>query len=257
MFTNRQSAGSEHRPRQANRATIVKRNHSKYGAARRPRGAGPAIALATACAVAVSAFAGIGYVLWPRWPQAEPTAGAPTLPITVAGTLFNVPADAIRFPPQRQPGTHARLDLAFQWPELTPPARDVKPALTAEPQPSAQIFVSIAGPQGALPVGERLKTIYPRYMAAAAFPGPGGLAGISFRDGTPYQGEDLLFHPDRPDHFIVRCTRDGEAMPGTCLLERQFGGTEMTVRFPRPWLESWPAVNESIDRLIERLTVRS
>jgi len=226
-------------------------------AARRRKGAGPLLALVLVTLFGTSALAGVSYLLWPRWPQATPMPGAPTLPITVSGVLFNVPPAAIRFPPQRQPGAQERLDLAFQWPQLTPPDTSAKPALSAEPQFGNQLFISVAGPQGALPVAERLRTIYPRYLAVNAVLGPGGLGVVSFRDGTPYQGEDLLFDPDAPERFIVRCTRETSATPGACLLERQIGTAELTVRFPREWLETWPAVSGSIDQLLERLAVKS
>jgi hypothetical protein len=235
----------------------MKRTTTKDQISVRRKGVGPALALAVTVVFGTTALAGVGYLLWPRWPQAEIVAGAPTLPITVCGTLFNVPPAAIRFPPQRQAGAQARLDLAFQWPQLTPPEPDPKPTPSANPQPLAQLFISIAAPQGSLPINERLRTIYPRYLAAAAFPGPTGLSGVAFRDGTPYQGEDLLFDADRPERFLVRCTREGQATPGTCLLERQVGATELTVRFPRHWLDTWPALGDSVDQLIERLAVGS
>ena len=61
------------------------------------------------------------YCLWPRWPAPPVGPGTPSLPITVAGTAFNVPPAAIRVPVQRQPGAHERIDLFFLWPSLEPP----------------------------------------------------------------------------------------------------------------------------------------
>jgi hypothetical protein len=217
--------------------------------------AGVALGLAAMALLCASALSGVAYMLWPRWPQAEAAPGAPTLPITVSGVLLNVPPAAIRFPPQQRPGAQARLDLAFLWPQLAPPEPNAAPPLSSEPQPPAQVFLTIAAPQGSLPAGQRLKSIYPRYMAPAAFVGPAGLTGVPFRDSTPYQGEDVLFDPDRPDRFIVRCTRSG-ATPGTCLMERQVGTAELTVRFPRDWLESWPTVVDSVEQLMERMGAR-
>ena len=45
---------------------------------------------------------------------------------------------------------------------------------------------------------ERMASIYPRYAAAEAVSGPGGLAVLAFREGTPYQGEDLIYDPAGP-----------------------------------------------------------
>ena len=49
----------------------------------------------------------------------------------------------------------------------------------------------------ALAPHDRVRSIYPRYLADTQFDGPDGLKVISFKDGTPYQGEDLFFDPAR------------------------------------------------------------
>jgi hypothetical protein len=223
--------------------------------ARKPRrraGLGLAFALALSGAAGAAALGTVGYLLWPRWPGAAGLQ-APTLPITVAGVNFNVPPAAIRVPLQRRAGAQARLDLAYLWPEFLPPQPGLKPALSDDPKPLNQLFITIANPQGALPLEERIKTIYPRYIAAEAFEGPAGLATAAFRDGTPYQGEDLFYEPQRPEHFLVRCTRNVGPTAGTCLLERQIGAAELTARFPRDWLGDWQHLSLGLDRLVEGL----
>jgi hypothetical protein len=207
-------------------------------------------------AIACLGAAALGYVaftLWPRWPESPSDSAAPSLPITVAGVAFNIPPAAIRMPVQRRAGAQTRLDLAFRWPDLTPSTYEAKPALPAAPRSIDQIFVSIAGADGALSVAERIKTIYPRYVEAHAFRGPEGLIGVAFRDGTPYQGEDLFFVADRPESFIVRCTREAGATPGSCLHERRIGVADLTVRFPREWLKDWPTLMHGMDDLIAML----
>jgi hypothetical protein len=195
----------------------------------------------------------VGYLLRPHWPTAIAPADGPPLPIVIGGVPFNVPAAAIRFAPQRRPGVQPRLDLAYQWPRLTPPERGAKPTLSAGANAVDHLLVSIAAPEGALSLEQRTRTVYPRYLAPQAFEGPNGLSGVAFRDGTPYQGEDLLFDLDRPQHFFARCTRTAGAAPGTCLLERTIGGAEVTARFPRGWLEQWPQLAEGLDSLLNRL----
>ncbi len=104
-----------------------------------------------------------------------------------------------------------------------------------------------------LPPIERLKTIYPRYAEAAPIVGADGLSLQGFRDGSPYQGEDLIYDPAAPERFLLRCTRQIGSTPAMCLHERRIGGADMTVRFPRAWLGDWRAVADGIDRLIARL----
>ena len=214
----------------------------------------PLIVLAT---VAVSAFVYIGYVLWPRWPT--PRLDAPALPITVAGVAFNLPPAAIRVPVQRRPGAQERVDLAFLWPSLEPPDPNAKPSAPAPdtmPTPSqafARVFMTIAAAGDTLAPADRALTIYPRYTAAEAAPGPGGLTVVAFRDGTPYQGEDLIYDEPAPS-FFVRCTRNRAGpVPGICLYERRIDAADVVVRFPRDWLRDWRMVADKLDRLLASL----
>ena len=212
----------------------------------------PLIVLAT---VAVSAFVYIGYVLWPRWPT--PRLDAPALPITVAGVAFNLPPAAIRVPVQRRPGAQERVDLAFLWPSLEPPDPNAKPpAPGTMPTPSqafARVFMTIAAAGDTLAPTDRALTIYPRYAAAEAAPGPGGLTVLAFRDGTPYQGEDLIYDEPAPS-FFVRCTRNRAGpVPGICLYERRIDAADVVVRFPRDWLRDWRMVADKLDRLLASL----
>lgn len=226
--------------------------------ARRGVGFGLILALMLMSSAAAAAVGAVGYLLWPRWPDAVAAAkDAPTLPIIVGGISFNVPPAAIRHAPQRRPGVQERLDLAFQWPGLQPPEPSAKPARPAELRSADQLFVSIARSQGSLPLGERIKTIYPRYLAATAFAGPRGLTGVAFREGTPYQGEDLFYDAQAVERFLVRCTRDNALTHGTCMLDRRAGATELTVRFPRDLLDEWPQLLDGLDMLLSSLQVGS
>jgi hypothetical protein len=206
-------------------------------------------------AIAFTAFVYIGYGLWPRWPT--PRLDAPSLPITVAGVAFNLPPAAIRVPVQRRPGAQERVDLAFQWPSLEPPDPNAKPpAPDTVPETSqafARVFMTIAAAGDTLAPAERALSIYPRYTAAEATPGPGGLTVVAFRDGTPYQGEDLIYDEPAPG-FFVRCTRNRAGpMPGICLYERRIDAADVVMRFPRDWLRDWRMVADKLDGLIANL----
>jgi hypothetical protein len=193
------------------------------------------------------------YALWPRWPDA-PAADAPALPITIADVLFSVPPLAIRAAIQRRAGAQERIDLVYLWPSLAPPEPETPDVRRAQDIAGAdRVFVTIAVAES-LPPLERLKTIYPRYAATAPSAGPQGLALVAFRDGTPYQGEDLAFDPETPERFLARCSRSINPLtPGTCLHARRIGEADLTVRFPRDWLEKWRDVESGLDRLIAQL----
>jgi hypothetical protein len=211
--------------------------------------------------VLLVAVAYIVYILWPSWPGAPVALDAPELPITIAGVAFDVPPAAIRVPVQRRPGAHDRIDLAFMWPSLKPAdpaARPTAPdalAATGALPALDRIFITIAGAGDAMAPAERVRTIYPRYASVEPVSGPPGLAVLGFREGTPYQGEDLIYDAIMPENFLVRCTRNGAgATPGTCLYELRIEEkADMVVRFPRDWLKDWESLAASIDGLINDL----
>ena len=203
----------------------------------------------------------IAFLLWPNWPSPAIPSDAPAIPITVGGVGFNVPPAAIRMPVQRRPGAHDRVDLAYLWPSLEPPDATAKPAAPSPaPQiegvplsthPQERIFITIASAGDTLAPIERVRTIYPRYLEKEAAAGPDGLAVLPFREGSPYQGEDLICDPGQPENFLVRCTRNGAGpTPGMCLYERRIEGADLIVRFPRDWLDGWRAVAAGVERLI-------
>ena len=193
--------------------------------------------------VAALAVASIVYLMQPRWTQ--PPVDAPPLPIVIAGVVFNVPPAAIRIPLQRRAGPQERIDLAYRWPDLTPPDSHAADA-------SPRLFVTVEAIQAPLSPAERLKSIYPRYIDTPSETGPGGLTTASFADGTPYQGEDVIYDATAPERFLARCNRArGALTPAMCLYERAVGGAALTFRFPRDWLADWRGVEDGIDRLIE------
>jgi len=206
-------------------------------------------------ALAMATMAWVAYVLWPRWPESAVAANAPALPITVGGVTFNLPPAAIRVAMQRRPGVQDRVDLFFVWPSLDPPDVNAKPtAQTAAgtPEPSERIFVTIAAAETAISPADRMLSIYPRFTAAEASPGPGGLTVLPFREDTPYQGEDLIYDGNAPG-FLLRCTRQVGSTPGSCLYERRIETAKVILRFPRNWLADWRSVAASSERLIASL----
>ncbi len=200
----------------------------------------------------------IAYVLWPRWP-AEPVAiDAPSLPVTIGNATFNSPPAAIRRPVQRRPGVQERVDLAFLWPSLTPPDPVARPEPISSPSAVDRVFVTISAADG-LPPAERVKTIYPRYLDTRIGGGPDGLAVRPFRDGTPYQGEELIYDNANAERFLVRCSQNGKAATlGICLYERRIGEADVVVRFPRDWLADWRGVMAGLEKLVAgfRVAVR-
>jgi len=219
--------------------------HLARDSRRDPRGHMVPIALAglfTAGAVAL-----VTYLLWPTW-GAEASSNPARLPVSIGGTLFNVPTMAVRMKIQRHSGPQERVDLSFAFPSLEAPATPKHASVdTVEAvQPIDRIFLSISAHHDELAPEARLRTIYPRYLEQTSTPGQDGLTVRAFRDGTPYGNEDL-FLANAPG-LDARCTRDA-ATPGMCLSERRVEGAELTFRFPRSWLAQWREVANAMDKL--------
>ena len=233
--------------------------HSHDGG-RKPRSLLLPLALFAVMIAAAATF--VSYVLWPSWPEKPIPLDAPSIPITVAGVLFDLPPAAIRVPVQRHPGEHERIDLVFLWPSLKPPDGDsdiAKPVIAGDdevlpvPTSDKRLFVSIAPLGSVLNPDARLRTIYPRYIESEATAGPDGLAILPFRAGTPYEGEDLVYLAEKPEQFFARCSRPVRTVPGTCIHERALGAIEITLRFPREWLQDWRQLAAGFDRLIAQV----
>ena len=204
------------------------------------------------CAIATGAIALIAYLLWPTWGP-EASSGPARMPMSIGGTLFNVPTAAVRMKIQRHTGPQERVDLSFAFPSLE--ASDAPKHVSADTmeeavQPIDRLFLSIAAHHDTLAPDTRLRTIYPRYLEQASTPGQYGLARRAFRDGTPYSNEDLFFA--NTPALNARCTRDA-ATPGMCLSERRIDGADLTFRFPRSWLAQWRDVANAMDRLTVQL----
>lgn len=200
-------------------------------------------------AAGLGAIALVAYLLWPTWGR----SGANTpdrLPVSVGGTLFNVPTPAIRMKIQRHSGPQERIDLDFLYPSLEPPGAPKHVTVEEALQPNDRIFLSIAAHHDALAPEQRTATIYPRYLEPSATTPQDGLTMRPFRSDTPYGTED--FYSASSPALAARCTRDA-ATPGMCLSERRVGGADLTFRFPRKWLSQWRDVAEAMDRLTAQL----
>ena len=76
-----------------------------------------------------------------------------------------------------------------------------------------------------------------------------------FRDGTPYQGEDMMYDErqsralPRPLHARRREGASDRHVPVRAA-DRQ---AELTARFPREWLSDWAEVSQGLEALIAKL----
>ncbi|MBR0697871.1 hypothetical protein [Bradyrhizobium lablabi] len=209
------------------------------------------VPISVAGVMTAGAIAFVAYLLWPTY-ATVPSSDPSRLPVSVGGTLFNVPTSAVRMKIQRHSGPQERVDLSFLYPSLEAPAAPKHysaDTIDERVQPIDRIFVSIAAHRDSLAPDMRMRTIYPRYLEQASKVDD-GLTTRAFRDGSPYGGEDL-FTAIEPA-LIARCTRDA-ITPGMCLSERRIEGADLTFRFPRSWLVQWRDLATAMDRLAAQM----
>jgi hypothetical protein len=138
------------------------------------------------------------------------------LPVSIGGTLFNVPTAAIRMKIQRHSGPQERVDLSFVYPSLEPPDA---PKHTSAPrraeamQPIDRIFLSIAAHHDTLAPDTACAPSIRAISSRPRTPGADGLTMRAFRDGTPYSNEDLFVANTRPHRALHPRRRDARDVP--------------------------------------------
>src|SRR3954453_14265874 len=128
------------------------------------------VLITAAAIIAAGAIALVAYLLWPTWGVGA--ANAPSrLPVSVGGTLFNVPTLAVRRKIQHHSGPQERVDLSFTFPSLEAPEvpRHISADTVEEKVQSIdRIFLSISAHHDTLAPDARVRTIYPRYLEQAS-----------------------------------------------------------------------------------------
>src|SRR3954470_9872367 len=96
--------------------TLLATRHGR----RAPRRHGHFLPITSGCALAAAAVTLVGWLLWPTW-EPDKSIDPARLPVSVGGTLFNVPTKAVRIKLQRHSGPQERVDLALLYPSLEAP----------------------------------------------------------------------------------------------------------------------------------------
>ena len=209
--------------------------------------------LLAACLIAAGAVSAIGYLLWPTWNKNVVTTNPDLIPVSVGNTFFNIPSHAFRRHVQKQSGPQESIELSYNYPSLSVPSAPKHVSVDnfdPNAQPIDRIFVTISAHHDIMSPEIRVSTIYPRYLNDAAASEHDGIVTRPFRDGSPYEGEDLFV--GTTPALVARCTRDGDT-PGMCLSERRISGADITFRFPLKWLAQWRDLAGAMETLATHL----
>jgi hypothetical protein len=111
------------------------------------------------------------------------------------------------------------------------------------------VFITALPADASLAPAERPSVLYARFVAAEARSAPGGLIRRRFRDGTPFEGEDLVVAAPDGRAFWARCATSGSRNDGaSCLTEMRFGDTDVQVRFSPALLPRWELLASGVQR---------
>jgi len=195
------------------------------------------------------------------WRMAEepgPVAASP-LPVRVAlaGEVFAVPADLVRFPPgavakAASSGTveTERLELAIDWRRL--PGFDEAPG-------SPRLHLRLIAGDDPVSAATRLERIYRPFFEGEEIAGPDGLAGHRLAAASGYGGETLFYEPDTPETgkmpFMIRCGSETSSLaPALCLRRLSLSpNLRVEYRYRRDRLDRWREIDAAVTTLIARI----
>ncbi len=173
------------------------------------------------------------------------------LDITVGRDRLALPANTLRFEEQRHSGSAERVDLYLLWPEMEGYSSEQRRRFDDVNMLKSLVFLQVSQSTMSRDMSGRVEPIYRHLLEAQSTPGPAGLTGHSFKNGTGYEGETLLTGtlPDGTS-YAIRClmpkTPD-EASGSDCQRDIHVG-LDLTVlyRFPSTLLDDWQAIDSAV-----------
>ena len=168
-------------------------------------------------------------------------------------TRLTIPYDYFRFEHARLGGSLSEIDLAAD-------ARTFRPArLQSRFKPSAAdpmaqtLFLTLIPAAGNISPAERTTRLYTRFLQPDGWSHPGGLIMRRFKNGSPYQKEDLYMAPPEGRRFAARCPQPRKTPDGLtdiCMAEFRLEGIDVRLRFAADLLSDWERLLQGTKGLI-------
>ncbi|MDP2619188.1 MAG: hypothetical protein Q8P46_03280 [Hyphomicrobiales bacterium] len=200
--------------------------------------------------------------VWQVAQHAAPSAASMRpLRLSVAGEVFAVPADLVRFPPGAAGGSQtvqtARIGLVVGWRRL--------PGFEAAPGGPGLHLALIAG-DDPVSARTRLERIYRPFFEGEEFAGPDGLVGRRLARSSGYGGETLFYESAPADAgnaggqvFLIRCGSETNSPAPAICLRRLALSPELQVeyRFRKDRLAQWREIDAAVAALIAQFRQRA
>lgn len=211
-----------------------------------------AILILAAASFAISWY---GRAYGERLSLAGHTQSTEIVNIVIGRDELALPANVIRFEPQRQGGPAERVDLYLLWPELTGYASAERRRFDDLTLANSLIFLQISQSTMSRDMSGRIEPIYRHLFDGPPAPGPAGLTLHTFKSATGYEGEQLLTGtlPDGTT-YAIRCLMrrtPEEATASDCQRDIHVG-EDLTVlyRFASHMLPDWAKIDQAVRQYV-------
>lgn len=176
----------------------------------------------------------------------------------VGGQTVTVDRAMIRNNELREGGAVNRLDLAVTWPDLKPAGVNIGEG------GRDLVFIAIEDAavrkrsQDDMDPADRPVNLYARFLEQDTNTTGEGLVVRRFKNGTPYDGEELFVSSPDEREFSARCPvrKDDKGLEELCLWQIRVGGLEVHTRFARPALAQWTHLSNGVKALVQQLATR-
>lgn len=170
--------------------------------------------------------------------------------IVIGNNVIVVPANAIRFEPDRRDGVAGSLRLYLRWPDMqgyTAPTRD---DFNHAAGSRNILFVSFEPQIMSRDMSGRFDPIYASLIETPGTPGPAGLTLHGFRPQSGYLDERLVVGPqDKGSRFVARCLTGAVAIESLADCERDItvgDNLVLVYRFPSSLLGDWREIDAAV-----------
>jgi hypothetical protein len=185
--------------------------------------------------------------------QVAPTSRADSIPLTVRGHRFHIPAKYLQYASARQGGERHELELFALLPDMAGWSNWSADSFNSNAPDSPVIYLTIRAEKVGLRETDRLKRVYLGYVTnPRGTTGPHGLTEFTFRRDSGYRNEDLYVGTTEQGPVVMRCVRFSHEVPSpSCLRDTLIApGVSLSYRFKRSRLDHWHEISDGVDKLI-------
>ena len=174
--------------------------------------------------------------------------------LKVGNSNFLIPGNYLRFTHLRSGGEVKRLDIYFQWPEMTGFIEQEEFSFTHRGVNSPIVNISISAPERIWSSQKRLQEIYPVYFNGEPEKAPYGLTYRSLKPESGYRDDDLFYAWETKGLYLVHCQKAVSPLtPPDCYRDIVLpGNILLQYRFRRSNLKNWRRIEQDVLGLIAK-----